>query len=126
MALGREAGWAGEAERRPLVSMSAQVVRGAGQVFALGWWGWKLCFLLHLGIRSSECGQGGSVPWLPIYRVLKTTGEPSSRKLVSHLANTTPPSGKMQFLRFQLDNLIVLKAIFPKAGVSPWGAVVKM
>ena len=40
--MGREAGWAGEAERRPLVSISAQVVRGAGQVFALGWWGWKL------------------------------------------------------------------------------------
>ena len=34
---------------------------------------------------------GSSVPWSPIYRVLQTTGEPSSRKLVSHLANTTPP-----------------------------------
>lgn len=27
-------------------------------------------------------------------------------------SNTTPPGGKMWFLRFQLDNLIVLKAIF--------------
>ena len=69
---------------------------------------------------------GSSVPWSPIYRVLQTTGEPSSRKLVSHLANTTPPGGKMQLLRFQLDNFIGLEAIFPKAGVSPWGAVVKM
>lgn len=85
--------------------------------------------MLSSPCRAQEppnAGWGSSVPWSLIYKVLQTTGKPSRRKLVSHLANTTPPGGKMRLLRFQLDNFIVLEAIFPKAGVSPWGAVVKM